>query len=161
MASLGLLFAIAGVRKFFYLRDFRRTLLLIPHLPMWFAWPAAVLVPAAEIVGGIGMLAGLQWASALVLGLLLATTLVAAIAIAKKQRVPCACFTSSGTEYLSLATVTRNLVLAVVAVLPYLVPTAPPEPLVIANGIAVVLLYLAIDSAASNAVAIKNIGRPS
>lgn len=163
VCALALLILFAGFRKFFYLQEFRGTLLYVPHLPLSLVPAVTVLVPVLEVFAGMGLLFATRWGIALTVLLLLTTSAVAIVSVLRKQRVPCVCFTAAGASHLSLSTVLRNGVLALIALAPLATPveTAATHAFVPLCGIALVFLYFCVESALSNAGAIASFGRQS
>lgn len=160
VSALGLLILYAGASKLFYQEKFRRSLLLVPHLPMAMAPVTAIAVPIMEILGGAGLLVGSAFGALLTLAILVTTSLVALLAIRGRQRVPCVCFTSSGSAHLSMSTVARNAAFGVIASLPLLTPVDSTRVLVIVCAIALIFLYLSLDAVSKN-IAALNSWRPS
>lgn len=163
VCALALLILFAGFRKFFQLREFRGTLLYVPHLPLSLVPAVTLLVPILEVFAGIGLLFATRWGIAFTLLLLVSTSAVAVISVLRKQRVPCVCFTASGTSHLSLSTVLRNGILALIASTPLVMPVETPatDGFVLLSGIALVFLYFCVESALRNAGAIASFGRQS
>jgi hypothetical protein len=163
VCALGLLILYAGVSKYFYLKEFRSALLFVPHVPLALIPAISVGVPALEILSGLSLVFGHAWGVALTVALLLAMSLVAFVAHYRKQRVPCVCFTASASEDLSISTVKRNGVFAVIALLPVLteVSTFGTSPLVLPSGIAMIFLYLCVELVIRNSHMIASIGRSS
>jgi hypothetical protein len=141
VASLGVMIVFAGVSKLFYLKQFRSTLVQVPYVSVPLARLASGLLPASEILGGLGLLFGEIWGIAIVVALLFGISVVAILARLFDRRIPCVCFTSTSTDQLSLGTAARNSALIVIALL---APrSAPPiqSAMVMTYGITLLLLW--------------------
>jgi hypothetical protein len=131
------------------LGDFRRSLLLVPYLPIALARVATFAVPLMEIVGGGTLAFGVRFGSVLILVVLIAGAAAAAAAKVHRQEVPCFCFVASD-ETLSISTIWRNMVFSAIAALPFLVKSPPIGLSAIANALALIFLFLLADAAKAN-----------
>jgi hypothetical protein len=111
-AAIGLLFLYAGAAKLASLSEFRRSLLLVPHLPHQFAAPVAAAIPTIEIPLGLALLCDYFPAKLLAVVLLCGFSAVAISAARNNQRVPCNCFGAGESSDLSWGTALRNGVFA-------------------------------------------------
>jgi uncharacterized membrane protein YphA (DoxX/SURF4 family) len=123
-AALGVTFLVAGVSKLRDLPGLRAGVSAYGVVPDRWSWPAAVLVPAVEVVAGLALLTGVggKLAAATVL-VLLAVFMVATVTVLRRgDEVPCMCYGASSREEVSAATVVRLGALAVLATTVLLVP---------------------------------------
>lgn len=112
------------------------------------AWLARI-VPAAELLVAVALLARPTLGSALAAGALIAFTAVLGSALRAGRTVTCGCFGSLGRRPVTRATITRNLVLlaltplaAATAAPAGAMPTLPALDVVLAVGPAVLLVVL-------------------
>jgi hypothetical protein len=146
VASLGVLILFAGISKVFYLNEFRNTLVRVPYLSLPISKLASVLIPIAEVLGGAGLLFGQLWGVAIVVTLLALISLAAILARVSGTKIPCVCFTSTSNSHLSLGTAGRNLLLILVALIAQRSSPAIENPIVMAYGIAFLLLACCADA---------------
>jgi uncharacterized membrane protein YphA (DoxX/SURF4 family) len=149
-SCIGAMFLYSGLAKYFSLRSFVDSLRLIPYLPLRWVRFVAVSVPAVEIIAACGVLLGLSWAKLVVLALLAGFSIIAWVAHLRRQKVPCNCFGSDSTEYLSLRTVARNVTFGVLLLASDLFETAEPSYLSVLFGVIACLLALTIQQVRRN-----------
>jgi uncharacterized membrane protein YphA (DoxX/SURF4 family) len=149
-SCIGAMFLYSGLAKYFSLQSFTASLRLVPHLPQSLVPFVAIGVPAIEIIAACGVLLGLTWAKLLVLALLAGFSIIAWVAHYRRQKVPCNCFGSDSTEYLSLGTIARNATLGVLLLASELFQAAEPSYLPVLFGLIVCLLVLSLRQARRN-----------
>lgn len=109
--ALGILFATAALAKLRKRRDFYAAVLAYQLLPPAWAMNMAVILPWAEAAIAIGLILGINAASAAAAGLLLVYALAMAVNLARGRRdLDCAC--GSKPQALSIWLVIRNIILA-------------------------------------------------
>jgi uncharacterized membrane protein YphA (DoxX/SURF4 family) len=150
VTSVGLLFLYAGVAKLFAVRTFAQSLLLIPYVPYRSTLPIAVAMAFTEAVAGLLLTASTQVGRVSVAILLVMFASIAMVAIARRQRVPCNCFGTDSSDYLSHATVVRNAVLLCVVAVSAWKSTQQPSLLVVTYAALVLVLYLAVNKVRQN-----------
>lgn len=143
VTSVGLLFLYAGVAKLLELRSFAQSLLLVPYVPYRFTLPIAAAAAFLEALTGALVVANTQMGKLFAAILLLTFAVIAIVAVARKQKVPCNCFGTDNSEYLSHATVVRNAVLLCIVALAWRWPTYRASGLIITYALIVFVLLLA------------------
>lgn len=112
--ATGIVYIFAGVGKLFARNNFLTTVQALPFLPIASASITAKILPWLEMLLGILLLIGAftkhtAWISLI---LLLTFSLIATIAVIKGMHISCSCFGAASNETLSLKTVARNSLLA-------------------------------------------------
>jgi len=117
--ALAIVFLISVIAKLVALPTFRFGLQLLPFMTEPVAAAVSILLPVAELVLAIFLFLNYSWAKYAAIGLLIAFSGVALVAVAMRRQVPCGCFGQLDGQTLSWRTVCRNcvLILSVVAVL--------------------------------------------
>jgi hypothetical protein len=149
-AFLGILFVYSGVTKALAYSKFAIDLLLLPYMPHTLARPAAIAIPALELVAGAFAMVGHLWAQITIIALLAAFSAVALVARARNQRIPCNCFGSQDREFLSTWTVVRNGGLCAIALVCIFAPRQSATMLSGIYGLILLLLFLAVTATARN-----------
>lgn len=150
VAFVAILFLYGGIAKIFSASSFRRDLLLIPYLPSGLSRPLAIAIPVAEVVTGACLLVGVEWARVSAIALLTVFSIVALVARARDQKVPCNCFGIDSSEQLSLATVARNAILAGMTASSFLFAGTQFVSLAIGYGLIAFVLFLCVNAAVKN-----------
>jgi uncharacterized membrane protein YphA (DoxX/SURF4 family) len=150
MSFLGWLFLYAGIVKAISVKSFSRQLSLLPLIPEGLAWPAALIVAAAEILTGTMLLLGLAAGAIAAIGALTIFSAIAVIAVAREQQIACNCFGAAESEPLSLRTVARNVSLIALATLPLITPPQPQPPFTAIYGLILLLLCGSLKLSAVN-----------
>lgn len=163
---LGLVFALSAAAKLVALEPtiarFRQYWLI----PARFAAPLAVAVAALEVLGGVGLLAGVAPRPAALLGATLLVLFVVASSsqVATGRIVECGCFGPLWREHIGPRVVARDCVLAVSAGLLVLggPPVAVAEASLSVNWLAVLVAWCAAIAVAAGASAarLRAIARP-
>jgi hypothetical protein len=158
--AVGLVFVQAALAKLRHRDLFPGVLANYRLLPEALIAPTAALLPVAELVIGLALLAGGQRFAVLpAAGLLSAFAAAMAINIVRgRSQIDCGCGRSQLRQPLSWMLVARNLVLAAV-ILPRLLPSPPSSSLdlvlSLAGGIGlftIILLFNAIGALAASPV---------
>jgi len=151
----------AGVAKLFHAAEFRNALLFVPHLPLKLVPALTIAVPLLEAASGAGLLLGRGWGIGLAVGLFVATSWVAVLAHVRKQQVPCVCFSASANGALSLATIARNAIFALIALMPSVtsIRLVTEQPLILVFAAGAIFIYLCVELALQNESLTKDIER--
>ncbi|MGV3512384.1 MAG: MauE/DoxX family redox-associated membrane protein [Novosphingobium sp.] len=144
--GVGAIFLSAGIAKLRSRRVFPGVVANYRLLPDVLVAPVAAALPIAEVVVGLGLIAGLRVAAIPAGVLLLAFAAAMAINIGRgRSHIDCGCGRSELRQPLSRALVVRNLVLAAM-LLSLLMPTPPIGSalwfVALAFGVALYLLTL-------------------
>ncbi len=112
--ATGALFIFSGVSKLLARHTFLAALHTLPFVPTWSVAPLVRVLPWVEVALGSAVVMGLlaPYAAGAVLALLVVFSLVAVVAVARGLDVPCSCFGEASQTPLSLRTVGRNVILA-------------------------------------------------
>ena len=147
---VAILFAYSGIGKLQARDAFIRSLLLIPFLPHRFSRVAGLAIPSIEILIGVFLFWNVAAAKIAAIALLSLFALVALLAVSRNQRVPCNCFGTDGSEFLSKLTVVRNIALAVLLVPSLSMPASRPGLLAANYAVVAFVLFLSVLKATSN-----------
>ena len=123
---VGVLFLYSGISKLSSLADFIQSLLLIPFLPHQLSRMIGVWIPLTEVLVGACLLWNVGWAKVAAIVLLTVFSIIALLAISRNQRVPCNCFGTDTSEFLSKGTVIRNSALVLAVAINFNAPSGPP-----------------------------------
>lgn len=145
VTALGILFALAGTSKLLRPAAFGSSLRALTGLPSQLVPVTAVSVATAEIVGGVGLILGHPAGAIAMLLVIAATTIVASVAVARRQVVPCECLGARLGQRMSSATILRNLCFAGIATLPLMAPATTATTPVFLAGVAVLMFYMGFE----------------
>lgn len=143
---LATIFAGAAIGKFSAYDRFLRTLVAIPWLPLSAARVAARLVPGAELVLALGLLAAPQQAAVCAIALLLVFTGVILFERAAGRDFSCACFGGVDPGSAGRDVHLRNVLLVALALLVVAAPSTD-EPGAILVGLGCGLTFLVVEAA--------------
>jgi hypothetical protein len=141
---VAILLLYSGIGKLGARPAFRQSLLLIPFLPRQVARAGATAIPATELLVGALLFWNVAAAKIAAIALLCAFSLVAMLAVSRKQRVPCNCFGTDSSEFLSRATVLRNTALVAAVAVSFDVPAGAPELLAVVYALVTFILFLGV-----------------
>jgi hypothetical protein len=111
-----IVFLVSGTAKLLGLPTFRFGLQLLPFMTSPVATVVSIGLPLAELVVAIGLFLNYDWARYVAIGMLVIFSGVACLAVFMGRQVPCGCFGQLDGQTLSMRTVIRNGVLALVIV---------------------------------------------
>lgn len=112
-ATIGSLFAFAGLLKAFDVRSFFITIQQLDILPAIAILPASFIIITCEVCFGLALIFGYQTriAAGLIGALLLSFITVMLISLIHGNDVNCGCFGSAGSEQIGTGLILRDLVL--------------------------------------------------
>lgn len=149
--AVGLVFILAATQKAMHWRILSGVIANYRLLPRWAVWPAAALLPPAEMILAILLLSARfrPWPALAAIVLLALFAAAMAINIGRgRDHIDCGCGESFLRQSLSWTLVTRNGLLAVLLV-PSLAMTAPMSMALalsgVAAGLSLFLLYLLLN----------------
>lgn len=147
---VAILFLYSGIGKLGSQQTFVQSLLLVPFLPHQLSGIVGASIPVIEIL--IGALLFWNVGSAKVAAIILLATFafVALLAARRNQQVPCNCFGTENSEFLSMATVIRNIALALVLAPTLNVSASKPELFVATYALVAFFLFMSVLKTARN-----------
>lgn len=116
---LGAIFLIAGLAKFFDLKDFAFTLGRLNLVPTYLISPISFFIPTIEVLLGLTLIMGIfiRYAAISILCLLIIFSIVILIQMFNKNVIDCNCFGPLFSSQFNIYAFFRNLVLAFVALI--------------------------------------------
>lgn len=123
---LGVVYILAGISKLASPGDFLQTIRRLKFIPQWSEKFIARILPRVEVSLGVLLLIGAleRYVAVFSIFLLLVFGFVALVAVMRGVEVPCSCFGQFSSETLSVRTIARNGMLAVLT-LPLILRQTP------------------------------------
>jgi hypothetical protein len=139
---VGVLFLYSSIGKLSSQAGFIQSLLLIPFLPHRLSRILGTWIPLTELLIGACLFWNLRWAKVAAIAALIAFSIVAVLAVSRNQRVPCNCFGTDSAEFLSKATVVRNVALVSAVIVTFDVPEGAPSLVAITYALVAFFTFL-------------------